>query len=147
MNMNKILNTSLMIEHHFPVHKKSFSIKAGSICFAITKINVFLIHMQQWTPWCEGKCMAIKQMGWYWFIRAFKESHYDITHMHAFFIGGISGQSTAWQNGECGQADIGGTTILVHCHIVKSLQLTWRSGTRRFHLRVPDLQMSCSDLS
>ena len=30
--------------------------------------------------------------------------------------------------------------------LVKSLHLIWRSGTRRFHLRVPDLQMSCSDL-
>ena len=30
--------------------------------------------------------------------------------------------------------------------LVKSLQLIWRSGTRRFHLRVPNLQISCSDL-
>ena len=30
---------------------------------------------------------------------------------------------------------------------VKSLQLIWRSGTCRFHLRVPDLQMSCRDLT
>ena len=30
---------------------------------------------------------------------------------------------------------------------VKSLQLIWRSGTRRFHLRVPDLQMSCSSFT
>ena len=29
---------------------------------------------------------------------------------------------------------------------IKSLQLIWRSGTRRFDLRVPDLQTSCSDL-
>ena len=28
-----------------------------------------------------------------------------------------------------------------------SLQLIWRSGTHRFHLRVPDLQMSCSELT
>ena len=33
------------------------------------------------------------------------------------------------------------------CHGVKSVQLIWRLGTRRFHLRVPDLQMSCSDLN
>ena len=31
--------------------------------------------------------------------------------------------------------------------ILKSLQLIWRLGTRRFHRRVPDLQMSCSDLT
>ena len=31
--------------------------------------------------------------------------------------------------------------------INKSLQLIWRSGTRRFHLRVPDLQLSCGDLT
>ena len=30
---------------------------------------------------------------------------------------------------------------------VKSLQFIWRSGTRRFHLRVPDLQMSFRDLT
>ena len=32
------------------------------------------------------------------------------------------------------------------CHVAMSLQLMWRSRTRRFHLRVPDLHMSCSDL-
>ena len=38
--------------------------------------------------------------------------------------------------------------ILVYSyHCVKSVQLIWRSGTRRFHLRVPDLQMSCRDLT
>ena len=42
---------------------------------------------------------------------------------------------------------IAGTTILVPSHVVKSQQLIWRSGTRRFHLRVPDLQMSCRDLT
>ena len=30
---------------------------------------------------------------------------------------------------------------------VKSLQLIWRSGTHRWNLRVPDLQMSCRDLT
>ena len=42
---------------------------------------------------------------------------------------------------------IAGTIILVHCHVVKSLQLTLRSGTRRFHLRVPDLKVSCRDFA
>ena len=32
-------------------------------------------------------------------------------------------------------------------HLVKSLQLVWRSGTSRFHLLVPDLQASWSDLT
>ena len=39
---------------------------------------------------------------------------------------------------------------LVSCHsrqFVKSLQLTRRSGTRRWNLRVPDLQVSCCDLT
>ena len=31
--------------------------------------------------------------------------------------------------------------------LIKSLQLIWRSGTRRWNLRVPDLQMRCSDLT
>ena len=36
--------------------------------------------------------------------------------------------------------------ILVFCHVMKSEQLIWRPGTRRWNLRVPSLQMSCSDL-
>ena len=36
-----------------------------------------------------------------------------------------------------------GTTILVCYLIAKSLQLIWKSGIPRFHLRVPDLRMSC----
>ena len=39
-----------------------------------------------------------------------------------------------------------GTTILGSIFYVKSLQLIWRSGIRRFYLRVPDLQMGCRDL-
>ena len=37
------------------------------------------------------------------------------------------------------------TTILVPCYVVKSLELFWRSGTRRW--RLSDLQMSCNDLT
>ena len=40
-----------------------------------------------------------------------------------------------------------GATILVPYHVVKSLQLIWKSGIRRFHLRVSDLQMSFRDLT
>ena len=40
-----------------------------------------------------------------------------------------------------------GHTTQELCHVVKSLQLTWRWGTRRWNLRVPHLQMSCSDLT
>ena len=36
---------------------------------------------------------------------------------------------------------ITGTTILLAC--VESLQVIWRSGTCRFHLRLPDHQMNC----
>ena len=38
---------------------------------------------------------------------------------------------------------ITGTTNLVPYFWVKSLQFIWRSGTRRFYLRVPTLQMYC----
>ena len=38
---------------------------------------------------------------------------------------------------------IGMDSVLVPCLGVKSPQLIWRSGTRRWNLRVPDLQMSC----
>ena len=42
---------------------------------------------------------------------------------------------------------IAGTTNLVPCCVVKFLQLIWRWGTRRWNLRVPNLHMSCSDLT
>ena len=51
------------------------------------------------------------------------------------------------RNRTCRLAAIAGVTILVPYYVVKSLQLIWRSGTRRFHLWVPDLQMNCSDLA
>ena len=38
-------------------------------------------------------------------------------------------------------------TSLVPSHVVKSLQLIWRLGTRIWNLRVPHLQMNCSDLA
>ena len=40
-----------------------------------------------------------------------------------------------------------GANSLVPCHVVKTLCLIWRSGTRRWNLRVPNLQTSCSDLT
>ena len=42
---------------------------------------------------------------------------------------------------------ITGTIIPVPFLQVKSLQFIWRLGTRRFHLRVPYLQMSCRDMT
>ena len=39
------------------------------------------------------------------------------------------------------------TAILLPYLSVKSLQLIWRSGTRRWNLRVPDSQVSCRDLT
>ena len=50
------------------------------------------------------------------------------------------------EHGVCCLVVIAGVTMLVPYHLIKSLQLIWRSGMRRFHLRMPDLQMSCSDL-
>ena len=47
----------------------------------------------------------------------------------------------------CHLVAVCGTNILVPCHVIKYLQLIWRSGTRRWNLRVPDLQMSCSNLT
>ena len=37
--------------------------------------------------------------------------------------------------------------VLLSVFEVKSLQLVWKLGTSRFHLRVPNLQMSCSDMT
>ena len=47
----------------------------------------------------------------------------------------------------CCLAAIAGTTILVPYRLVISLRLIWRLGTRKWNLRVPNLQMSCSDLT
>ena len=47
---------------------------------------------------------------------------------------------TAWAYSEA----IAGAATLVTCHEVQALQLIWRSGTSRFYLLVPDLQISCS---
>ena len=58
-----------------------------------------------------------------------------------------SPQEQMTRNVLCHLAAIAGATILVPCHVVKSLQFIWRSGTRRFHLRVPNLQMNCIDLT
>ena len=40
-----------------------------------------------------------------------------------------------------------GTTILVHYLEVKSLQLIWRPGNFRYHIRIPDLQIRGSELT
>ena len=50
-------------------------------------------------------------------------------------------------NRACHLAAIAGVIVLVHCHIVKFVQLIERLGTHRFHLWVPNLQLSCSDLA
>ena len=42
---------------------------------------------------------------------------------------------------------ITGIATLVGWYVVKSLLFIWRSGTRRWNLRVPDLQISCRALS
>ena len=59
----------------------------------------------------------------------------------------ITSLVTLSKTGHAALVDITGTTKLIPFHSVKSLQLIWRSGTRRFHLRVPDRQMSRSDLT
>ena len=38
-------------------------------------------------------------------------------------------------------------SALMLCHVVKSLQLIWRSGTHRFHLQVLDFLMTYLDLT
>ena len=77
-----------------------------------------------------------------------------VIHICINELGWGNGLSLVWHwaitwtntnNGACCLAAIAGATILVPCHVVKSLQLIWRSGTFRFRLRVPHLQMSCSD--
>ena len=42
---------------------------------------------------------------------------------------------------------IPGTIILVSYLFVKSLKLLWKSDSYRFHLWIPDLQVSCRDVT
>ena len=55
-----------------------------------------------------------------------------------------------WRPLYCGLNVLKGLTVIAGatdtpCHVVKSLGLIQRPGTTRYHLRVPDLPMSCSD--
>ena len=58
-----------------------------------------------------------------------------------------------WRHHECNYDGTGNmvataaTVILVTWHVVKSVQLIWRLGTRRWNLRVPNLHMNCRDLT
>ena len=74
-------------------------------------------------------------------------SHGGVFMVTGYLYGESTWPGTSPHNGAHHLAAIVGATILVPCHVIKSLQLIWRSGTRRFNLRVPDLQMSCSDLT
>ena len=56
------------------------------------------------------------------------------------------GQYSVYRTRHVNLVVISGTTKLVLYRLVKSLQLIWRSGTRRWNLRVPNLQMSCSNM-
>ena len=59
----------------------------------------------------------------------------------------VWGTTVLW-NGPCHLAVITRTSILAPCHVVKILQCIWRSGTSRWNLWVPDLQiLSCCDSS
>ena len=49
-------------------------------------------------------------------------------------------------NTACHPEEIAVATTLVPYPVVKTLELIWRLGTRRWNLRVPNLLMSCSDL-
>ena len=51
------------------------------------------------------------------------------------------------QNVACRLVAIAGATLLVSCHVINSPQLIWWLSTRRFHLRVPNIQMNCGDLN
>ena len=58
--------------------------------------------------------------------------------------------SNCWilnHNGTHWATTVAGPSILVPCHVINYLQLIWRSGTHRLNQWVPDLQMSCSDLT
>ena len=73
----------------------------------------------------------------------------DTTRVKLNFLTGYrySVDKTMNYHGACRPAAITGTTIQAPCHVIKSLQLIWRSGTRRWNLQVPDLPMRCSDLT
>ena len=69
-------------------------------------------------------------------------------HLHCTFL--IHFVFCRWCHNQTGDATlvaITGTTKPVPYLLDKSLQLSWRLGTGRFDLRVPNLQMVCSDLT
>ena len=72
-----------------------------------------------------------------------------LTGIPVLFIPGNAGSHRQGnlESRACHPGDHYWNYFLVHYLKVKSLQLTWRSGTRRWNLRVPDLQMSCRDLT
>ena len=49
-------------------------------------------------------------------------------------------------NGACRPVAVAEAATLVLCHIVKYLQVIWRSGIRRWNLRVLDLHMNCTGI-
>ena len=53
--------------------------------------------------------------------------------------------STCIEMGNVALVSINGTTCVVPYLQVRSMQLIWRSGTHSWNLRVPVLQMNCSD--
>ena len=73
---------------------------------------------------------------------------YFIYHMDNSPVGYYNHDHDIIAMGVCHLATFVGTSILVLSYdVLKSLQLFWRSGTRRWNLRVPNLQLSCSDLT
>ena len=70
---------------------------------------------------------------------------FDITHLWSNLL--ITATKNIQGIGYLTLVVITGTTILDPYLYVKSLQLIWRSGTRKFRRRVPDHQKVCRDLT
>ena len=83
-----------------------------------------LIFSDSWLRYLLWNCPQMNIAGPYWWLRRITQ--------HCF---------SKWPGSH--QA----TSHYLNQWWLRSLQLIWRSGTGRFHLRVPDLQISCRDFT
>ena len=114
------------------------------------------LSTQKWWPFCPALIVLTempseqdKAIRFYWYETCMTLQCYE-GHMSLKGGSTVTCHSRRRQsvgNGACHSAAIAGAIILVPWHGVKSLQLIWRLGTRRWNLRVPNLQMSCRDLT
>ena len=114
---------------YFP-NSSGFHIRQGLL-------TVALRHTCMWNGTLTV-LVKVKQTGWIWI----NDTQNTCKKMYAW-----TKQSTTERYAQFSTGPLTVATILVPCYVVKSLQLIWCSGTRRFYLRMTDPQMNYSDLT